>query len=67
MRRFAVHHYLIQIIIFCYYIMVDGVAVNTRLEDKQGSGWRENRLGLVFNSGDLRKRKEAVRDFIMVA
>jgi hypothetical protein len=42
------------------YIMADGAAINTRLKDEQGSSWRENKLGLVFSSADLRKRKDGV-------
>jgi hypothetical protein len=30
------------------YIMADGATVNTRLKDEQGSGWKENKPGLVF-------------------
>ncbi|GHV86831.1 hypothetical protein AGMMS50255_1270 [Spirochaetia bacterium] len=36
--------------------MVDGAVINTRKTDENGSTWRENKLGLVFNSNDLRKR-----------
>lgn len=32
------------------YIMADGAAVNTRQKGNDGSGWRENKLGLVFGS-----------------
>jgi hypothetical protein len=39
------------------YIMVDGAAINTRITDENGSTWRENKLGLLFNSNDLHKRK----------
>ena len=35
------------------YIMADGAAVNTRQKDNNGSGWRENKLGLVFSSDDI--------------
>jgi hypothetical protein len=47
------------------YIMVDGAAVDTRLKDEQGSSWRENKLGLVFSSADLRKRKDGVTHDIL--
>ncbi|MDR1147149.1 MAG: hypothetical protein LBK66_00810, partial [Spirochaetaceae bacterium] len=47
------------------YIMVDGATVNTRLKDEQGSSWRENKLGLVFSSTDLRKRKDGVTHDIL--
>jgi hypothetical protein len=39
------------------YIMIDGAAINTRVTDENGSTWRENKLGLIFNSNDLIKRK----------
>jgi hypothetical protein len=42
------------------YIMVDGAAINTRKQDENGSSWRENKLGLVFSSADLRTRKDEV-------
>jgi hypothetical protein len=38
------------------YILVDGAVINTRRTDENGSTWRENKLGLVFNSNDLQKR-----------
>jgi hypothetical protein len=47
------------------YIMVDGAAINTRLKDCQGSSWRENKLGLVFSSADLRTRKDGVTHDIL--
>jgi hypothetical protein len=47
------------------YIMVDGAAINTRLKDEHGSTWRENKLGLVFSSTDLRKRKDGVTHDIL--
>ena len=36
------------------YIQTDGAALNTRLKDEAGSTWRENKLGEVFNSKDIR-------------
>ena len=36
------------------YIQTDGAALNTRLKDESGSSWRENKLGEVFTSKDLR-------------
>jgi hypothetical protein len=42
------------------YIMVDGSAINTRIKDESGSSWRENKLAVVFNSTDLRTRKDGV-------
>lgn len=35
------------------YIETDGAALNTRHRDKDGSSWRENKLGLVFSSDNL--------------
>ena len=39
------------------YIMPDGAAVNTRVEDENGSTWRENKTALAFSSKDLVKRQ----------
>ena len=39
------------------YIQADGAAVNTRIEDENGSTWRENKLGILFSEYDLYKRK----------
>jgi hypothetical protein len=36
------------------YIQTDGAALNTRLKDESGSSWRENKLGEVFTSKDIR-------------
>ena len=36
------------------YIQTDGAALNTRLRDEAGSTWRENKLGEVFTSKDIR-------------
>jgi hypothetical protein len=36
------------------YIQTDGAALNTRLQDKDGSTWRENKLGEVFSSSNIR-------------
>jgi len=36
------------------YIQTDGAALNTRLKDETGSSWRENKLGEVFTSKDIR-------------
>jgi hypothetical protein len=36
------------------YIEVDGAALNTRQKDENGSTWRENKLGEVFSSDDIR-------------
>ncbi len=39
------------------YIQADGAAVNTRVEDENGSTWKENKLAIFFSEKDLRKRK----------
>jgi hypothetical protein len=36
------------------YIQTDGAALNTRHKDESGSSWRENKLGEVFTSKDIR-------------
>jgi hypothetical protein len=36
------------------YIQTDDAALNTRLKDESGSSWRENKLGEVFTSKDIR-------------
>ena len=36
------------------YIQTDGAALNTRLKDETGSTWRENKLGEVFSSDNVR-------------
>jgi hypothetical protein len=36
------------------YIQTDGAALNTRLQDEDGSTWRENKLGEVFSSKNIR-------------
>lgn len=38
------------------YILMDGAAINTRIEDKNGSTWRENKLGVSFASINIMKR-----------
>ena len=40
------------------YIMTDGAAVNTRVEDEKGSTWRESKTVIVFTDKDLIKRKD---------
>jgi hypothetical protein len=47
------------------YIMLDGAAIHTRKKDENGSSWRENKLGLVFRSADLRTRKDGVTHAIL--
>lgn len=39
------------------YIQADGAAVNTRIEDENGSTWRENKLGIFFSESNMYKRK----------
>ena len=36
------------------YIQTDGAALNTRKKDEDGSTWRENKLGEVFSSKNIR-------------
>ena len=38
------------------YILTDGAAINTRVQDKNGSTWRENKLGMAFSSDNVIKR-----------
>ena len=40
------------------YIMTDGAAVNTRVEDENGSTWREGKSVIAFTNKDLIKRKD---------
>lgn len=40
------------------YIQADGAAVNTRVEDENGSTWKENKLGIFFSENDMFKRKD---------
>ena len=35
------------------YLETDGAALNTRLQDENGSTWRENKLGLAFSSDNI--------------
>jgi hypothetical protein len=37
------------------YIQTDGAALNTRHMDSDGSTWRENKLGVVFSSDNIRQ------------
>ena len=39
------------------YVESDGAAVNTRIEDENGSTWRENKLAIFFSNKDIYKRK----------
>mgnify|MGYP000533682999 CR=1 FL=1 len=38
------------------YIMTDGLQVNTRVEDENGSTWKEMKLGLIFCDKDVIRR-----------
>ncbi len=40
------------------YLLTDGAAVNTRVEDENGSTWRENKLVMAFTSKDMIKRPD---------
>ena len=40
------------------YAEVDGSAINTRIEDENGSTWKENKLGIIFDDDDLYRRKD---------
>ena len=40
------------------YIEIDGAAVNTRVEDENGSTWRENKTAMVFSDKHMIKRKD---------
>jgi transposase-like protein len=42
------------------YIMMDGSAVNTRIQDEDGSTWKEMKLGMVFTDKDIRKQNKHV-------
>ena len=39
------------------YIESDGASVNTRIEDENGSTWKENKLAIFFGDKDIYKRK----------
>lgn len=40
------------------YMESDGAAVNTRIEDENGSTWKENKLAIFFDDKDMYKRKD---------
>ena len=40
------------------YILTDGSQVNTRIEDEDGSTWRQMKLGLIFSDRDIIKRSD---------
>jgi len=37
------------------YIQADGAALNTRTKNNEGSTWRENKLGVVFSSDNVKR------------
>lgn len=39
------------------YIEVDGAAINTRIKNKDNTTWRENKLGVIFNTDNIKWRK----------
>ena len=39
------------------YIESDGAAVNTRIEDENGSTWKENKLAIFFSDKNIYKKK----------
>ena len=39
------------------YLETDGSLINTRSKDKNGSAWKENKIGIAFNSDDIYKWK----------
>ena len=41
------------------YIECDGAALNTRHQNEQGSSWRENKLGIVFSTQDIKYYRNA--------
>ena len=40
------------------YITTDGSAVNTRIQDEDGSTWKEMKLGMTFLDEDIKKKKD---------
>jgi ribosomal protein L37E len=41
------------------YMEMDGATVNTRIEDKDGSTWRENKTAMVFSDKHIIERKDS--------
>ena len=39
------------------YMESDGSAVNTRIEDENGSTWKENKLAIFFSDRNMYKKK----------
>lgn len=46
------------------YIMMDGAAINTRVEDENGSTWRENKLVICFTDKDMIMRKDKSNEVV---
>ncbi|MCL1791296.1 MAG: ISKra4 family transposase [Peptococcaceae bacterium] len=42
------------------YILADGSAVNTRIQDEDGSTWKEMKLGMVFSDKAIRQRNKHI-------
>lgn len=40
------------------YFEIDGAAINTRVEDENGSTWKENKLAILFDDKNLYRRKD---------
>ena len=40
------------------YIEIDGAALNTRQRNEQGSSWRENKLGIIFSSDNIKYHRD---------
>ncbi len=46
------------------YIEIDGAAINTRVEDENGSTWKENKLAILFDDKNLYRRKDGSNKII---
>lgn len=46
------------------YVEIDGAAINTRIEDENGSTWKENKLAILFDDKDLYRRKDGSNKII---
>lgn len=47
------------------YILMDGSAVNTRIQDENGSTWKEMKLGMVFRGSDVIRRGTKLESHII--
>ena len=43
------------------YIGTDGCAVNTRIQDEDGSTWKEMKLGMTFLDKDIERKHDTIR------